>query len=123
MPYISTAEYHRLKKLEGVSSPAQKYASPDEFRAFLATFLDHGIGSDTLSPDRLTFPVSRRTTVEIKFNGPAGVDEWDALLAHIAFYKTWFKDDEIAPAPMRRDEIIDAVVEAIERSRSPIEQT
>lgn len=32
------------------------------------------------------------TIVRLEFKGPVGADEWDALLAHIAFYKQWYKD-------------------------------
>lgn len=32
-------------------------------------------------------PLSRSTSVEVKFHGPVGIEEYDALLAHVAFYK------------------------------------
>lgn len=33
-------------------------------------------------------PLTRSTSVKVEFVGPVGVDEYDALLAHVAFYKT-----------------------------------
>lgn len=104
--------YRRIKSAMQLPAPAQAVG----FRETISTLLEYGIGTDTLSPDKLEFPVSRRTKVEVRFHGPAGADEWDALLAHIAFYKTWFKDDAGVPAPLRRDELIDAIVEAVERA-------
>jgi len=38
-------------------------------------------------------PLSRSTSVEVKFHGPVGIDEYDALLAHVAFYKTLVPQD------------------------------
>lgn len=42
---------------------------------------------DRVSPANFHVPLTRETTVEVKFHGPVGVDEYDALLAHVAFYK------------------------------------
>lgn len=43
---------------------------------------------------KLTLPVSLDTTATISFDGPVGLDELDAVIAHIAFYKTFFKEGE-----------------------------
>jgi hypothetical protein len=56
--------------------------------------------------------VSRRNAATIRFESPPTADEWDALLAHIAFYKTWWADDE---APRSEPISTAAIISAIER--------
>jgi hypothetical protein len=53
--------------------------------------------------DNLTIHLSLDTIANIKFTGPVGLDELDALLAHIAFYKTFFKEGETRAAPSLED--------------------
>lgn len=36
-----------------------------------------------------TIPVGPRTRVSVKFDGPVGVEEYESLLAHVAYYKTF----------------------------------
>lgn len=57
------------------------------------------------------------TTVDIRFRGPVGADEWDALLAHIAFYKQWYKD---MPSTNMLN-LEDAVAEVVNRITTPKE--
>jgi hypothetical protein len=37
---------------------------------------------------RFTIPVGSNTTATVSFTGPVGIDEYESLLAHIAYYKT-----------------------------------
>ncbi len=73
-----------------------------------------------IEEDGLSFHVGPQTKCEIKFKGPVTIDEWDALLAHIAFYKTWYKDadknDIRAPTA---DQIADAVMRALSEEVAP----
>lgn len=49
-------------------------------------------GNGCVMPRDWNIHIGPGTTVSISFRGPVGADEWDALLAHIAFYKQWYKD-------------------------------
>ncbi len=61
--------------------------------------------------------VGPSTLAKLSFHGPVGADEWDALLAHIAFYKQWYKDKPTTPLL----NITDAVNEIMDRMTAPKE--
>jgi hypothetical protein len=72
--------------------------TPERFvsRSELTSLLDGllpllNVGSDS---KEWSFPVSRRCKVSISFSTEPGVDEWDSMLSHIAFYKRWFTEGE-----------------------------
>ncbi|MEZ0062691.1 hypothetical protein ABIF26_008251 [Bradyrhizobium elkanii] len=48
-------------------------------------------------PRDWTIHVGPGSIARLSFSGPIGADEWDALLAHIAFYKQWYKDKPTTP--------------------------
>lgn len=54
-----------------------------------------GINADkpTVSPVNFHVPLTRSTSVKVEFFGPVGIDEYDALLAHVAFYKLLVPQD------------------------------
>lgn len=63
----------------------------EEINAFIKSFgLLTGKGEGM--PREWTIHVGPQTIVRMTFTGPVGADEWDSLLAHIAFYKQWYKD-------------------------------
>lgn len=73
-----------------------KIFSRDEINAFVTGFrlLD---ATPPEIPRDWTIHVGPTTIAKLKFEGPIGADEWDALLAHIAFYKQWYKDKPTTP--------------------------
>lgn len=68
-----------------------KVFSREEVNVFLNGFklLDSGPAE---MPRDWTIHIGPGSICKINFEGPVGGDEWDALLAHIAFYKQWYKD-------------------------------
>lgn len=49
-------------------------------------------GNNPGFPREWQIHVGPQTFVKLEFEGPVGADEWDALLAHVAFYKQWYKE-------------------------------
>lgn len=66
-------------------------------------------------PREWTIHVGPKSIAKLSFNGPVGSDEWDALLAHIAFYKQWYKDTPTTPIL----NLSDAVNEVMDRLAKP----
>lgn len=73
-----------------------KIFSRDEINSFIKGFRLIDAGPPEIPRD-WTIHVGPTTIVKLKFEGPIGADEWDALLAHIAFYKQWYKDRPTTP--------------------------
>ena len=88
--------------------PQETYTR-EEFREVLEVVFRSSYG-DERNITNLKFPVSRRCAVEVIFSTRPTIDEWDALLAHIAFYKTWYSDDETPPPTAK--EVAAAVISA-----------
>lgn len=68
-------------------------------------------------PRDWTIHIGPGTKASLTFHGPVGADEWDALLAHIAFYKQWYKDRPTTPLL----NLEDAVNEIMDRLSDPSE--
>lgn len=62
-------------------------------------------------PRDWTIHIGPGSIARLSFSGPIGADEWDALLAHIAFYKQWYKDKPTTPLL----NLTDAVNEIMDR--------
>jgi hypothetical protein len=74
--------------------------------------LDHGPAE---MPREWNIHIGPGSTAKLTFHGPIGADEWDSLLAHIAFYKQWYKDKPTTPLL----NLSDAVGEIVERLKPP----
>lgn len=59
----------------------------------------------------------------LTFHGPIGADEWDALLAHIAFYKQWYKDAPTTPLLNLSDAVDEIVARMKDDARTEENQT
>ncbi len=57
---------------------------------------------------RLAFPVGPKTRCEVSFTGPVSTDEYDALLAHMAYYKKVIVPPICEESPDTRAEIMKA---------------
>jgi len=69
----------------------------------------------------LEFPLSRLCKVRVIFSSEPTLGEWESFLAHIAFYKSWYSKNDKKPAT--KDEIVNAVMEALEKNRRGMEGT
>jgi hypothetical protein len=74
----------------------KKIFNRKEIQTFIKGFklLD---GSPAEMPRDWHIHIGPGSIAKITFEGPVGADEWDALLAHIAFYKQWYKDTPTTP--------------------------
>ncbi len=84
-----------------------KIFSRDEINAFVKGFRLLDVGPPEIPRD-WTIHVGPMTIAKLKFEGPLGADEWDALLAHIAFYKQWYKDKPSTPV-LNLDDAMDEI--------------
>lgn len=73
-----------------------KIFSRADVNAFIKGFKLIGGGPSEIPRD-WTIHVGPMTIAKLTFDGPLGADEWDSLLAHIAFYKQWYKDKPTTP--------------------------
>lgn len=54
--------------------------------------------TDENSLRKFVIPVGPYTKATVEFSGPVSIDEYDSLLAHVAYYKTLFpKNDSERP--------------------------
>lgn len=84
-----------------------KIFSRDEINTFIKGFKLIG-GTPPEIPREWTIHVGPATIAKLTFAGPVGADEWDALLAHIAFYKQWYKDKPTTPV-LNLDDAIEEI--------------
>lgn len=66
-----------------------------------------------------SIPVGLKTTVTVSFDGPVGVDEYDSLMAHLAYYKKTVVPLSQSEEEMKnaRDRILAKVDEFIKTSK------
>lgn len=91
-----------------------KIFSREEINTFINGFKLLGQAPAEMPRD-WTIHVGPGSICKIEFQGPVGADEWDALLAHIAFYKQWYKDRPTTPLL----NLADAVDEIHKRLTAP----
>jgi len=69
-------------------------------------------------PRDWTIHVGPGSIAKLSFEGPIGSDEWDALLAHIAFYKQWYKETPTTPL-LNLSDAVEEVMNRICAAKAP----
>ncbi len=94
---------NKVKYLDG-----KPYVLADEVKDCIDTLLKILNVRSHLVYGKMAFPVGPKTTCEVAFTGPVSVDEYDALLAHMAYYKKVIVPPICEETPNTRAEIIKA---------------
>lgn len=72
----------------------------------------NGVSKYWMRDDKLAFPLSRTARAVVTLSGNIGDDEWDALLAHLAFYRQWYGGEaERVSGQTFFDDMKEAIVE------------
>lgn len=68
-------------------------------------------GRDFHGLTKFTIPVGSETTATVRFERPVGIDEYESLLAHVAYYKTLLPKDPLIVSDPRAfmDECVEKV--------------
>lgn len=69
-------------------------------------------------PRDWTIHVGPGSIAKLTFHGPIGADEWDSLLAHIAFYKQWYKDRATTPL-LNLSDAVDEIMKRLDERKTP----
>lgn len=99
---------------------SEQFATREEVRTVVRVFTDMLDRKEKDPLRKLTFPTSLNTVCTIEFDGPVTIDDFDALLAHIAFYKTFMKEGVTLPNEyLSKSEMERIVMDALGGLREP----
>lgn len=99
-----------------IARTSANFASKDEVRTIVKVFSDL-TGRTKHDPLRhFKFPTGLNTVCTVSFDGPVTIDDFDALLAHVAFYKTFLKKGVMDnDGYLSKSGMVSAIIEALER--------
>lgn len=107
-------------RFKPIAVQSEFFVTREEVRSVVKVFADMLTFQDKDPLRKFTFPTSINTVCTVEFDGPMTIDDFDALLAHIAFYKTFIKKNGGAMGDkyLSKQGMVDAVMDALDKVRS-----